>query len=171
MLVQNIPIPAQTNLLVFKDYIPLLQTLVWPVFWLIVFLVFKKQVTHLFQLVTRQIEKGGSVEVAGFKLVGGKLVEKTSDLGDKVDIAGNPDRFELLFKAQGISQGSFFKKSTKAMKVPGGCVIQVTNERQNPDGSWSVAESLTFVPGEVTIKEDKASGRFLDKFDQVLKSE
>lgn len=167
----NIPVSVQSTSATFKDYIPLLQTLVWPIFWLIVFLVFRKQITTLFRLILQQIEKGASVEVAGLKLTPGKLVEKTADLGDKVETAGNPDRFKLLFKAQGISQGSFFKKSTKAMKVPGGCVVQVTNERQNPDGSWSVAESLAFIPGEIAIKDDANSGHFLDTLDYSSKSE
>ena len=143
LLIQNIPTVTKsvaTNSTTFKDYIPLLQSSVWPIFWLIVFLAFRKQVVALFQLVLKQIDKGAAVEVAGLKLIPGKIVEKTADLGDKVETVGNPDRFQLLFKAQGISQGSFFKKSTKAMKVPGGCMVQVTNERQNPDSSWSVAE-------------------------------
>jgi hypothetical protein len=131
-------LPVQSTSVTFKDYIPLLQTLVWPVFWLLIFLIFRRQLTELFRLLLQQIEKGASVEVAGLKLTPGKIVEKTADLGEKVETAGNPDRFKLLFKAQGISQGSFFKKSTKAMKVPGGCIIQVTNERQNLDASWSV---------------------------------
>ena len=157
----TIPVSVQNTSTTLKDYIPLLQALVWPIFWLLVFLVFRKQIVTLFKLVLQQIEKGAAVEVAGVKLTPGKLVEKTADLGNKVETAGNPDRFELLFKAQGISQGSFFKKSTKAMKVPGGCLVQVTNERQNPDGSWSVAESLAFVPGEVAIEDDVNSGHFL----------
>ena len=116
----------------------------------------------LVQLILHQIEKGASVEVAGLKLTSEKLIKKTADLGDKVETSGNPDRFKLLFKAQGISQGTAFKKSTKAMTVPGGCVVQTTSERQNPDGSWSIAESLTYVPGEITIEDDSNSGHFLD---------
>lgn len=160
---------VQNTSITLKDYIPLLQTLVWPIFWLIVFIIFRRQLIALFRLVLQQIEKGASVEVAGLKLTPGKVVEKTADLGNKVETAGDPDRFELLFKAQGISQGSFFKKSTKAMKAPGGCIVQVTNERQNPDGSWSVAESLTFVSGDVVIKDDVNSGRFLDTSDDLVR--
>jgi len=157
--------PVQSNSATFKDYIPLLQALVWPMFWLLIFLIFRKQLAELFRLLLQQIEKGASVEVAGLKLTPEKVVEKTADLGDKVETAGNPDRFKLLFKAQGISQGSFFKKSTKAMKVLGGCIVQVTNERQNPDASWSIAESLTFIIGEIDIKDDVNSGRFLEDSD------
>lgn len=158
----TVSVGIQNTSAAFKDYIPLIQSLVWPLFWLIVFLAFRKQIILLFRLILQQIEKGASVEVAGLKLTPGKLVEKTADLGDKVQISGNPDRFKLLFKAQGVSQGSLFKKSTKAMQAPGGCVVQVTNERQNPDGSWSIAESLTYISGEITIKDDVNSGHFLD---------
>jgi hypothetical protein len=38
-------------------------------------------------------------------------------------------------------------KSTKAMEIPGsGCVVQVTTQQRNLDGSYSVAEALTYVP-------------------------
>lgn len=156
-----------------KDYIPLFQALVWPVFWLLIFLIFKKQLVELLHILLRQIEKGASVKVGVLELTSSNVVEKTADLGDKVETAGRPDRFELLFKAQGISKGRFFIKSTKAMKVPGGCVVQVTSELQNPDNSWSISESLTFVSGDIDIKKDKdsegrSSGRFLSISDNLL---
>jgi len=44
-------------------------------------------------------------------------------------------------------------KSTKAMETPTGVVIQVTTQQRNEDGSYAVAEALTFVPG-VQIKGD-----------------
>ena len=49
-------------------------------------------------------------------------------------------------------------KSTKAMEVIGGCVVQVTTQQ----GS-NIAEALTFVPGVkiVEIDGDKANGRKL----------
>lgn len=150
-----------------KDYIPLFQSLVWPIFWLLIFLIFRKQVVELLHVLLKQVEKGASVKVGVLELSSSNVVEKTADLGDKVETAGKPDRLQLLFKAQGVSKGRFFIKSTKAMKVPGGCVVQVTSEIQNPDKTWSIAESLTFVPGDVVIKDDidyegKKSGHFLD---------
>lgn len=165
--------PVQNTSATLKDYIPLFQALVWPVFWLLIFLIFKKQLVELLHILLRQIEKGASVKVGVLELTSSNVVEKTADLGDKVETAGRPDRFELLFKAQGISKGRFFVKSTKAMKVPGGCVVQVTSELQNPDQSWSIAESLTFVSGNIDIKEDKdskgkESGRYLGVSDNLL---
>ena len=60
---------------------------------------------------------------------------------------GNGDLFKLLCKASSKTEG--WMKSTKAMQVPNGCVVQVTTQQ------WAnVAEALTFVPG-VKIQEEK----------------
>jgi hypothetical protein len=162
---------AQSTLATFKDYVPLFQTLVWPIFLLIIFLVFKKQTIALFQLIPKLLNNGASLEYGGVKIKTEPLVTKTANLGENVETYGNPDRFVLLFKAQGISKEGKFTKSTKAMKVPGGCVVQVTNERQNPDKSWSIAESLTFIPGEIDIINDnKKSGSLLEVINNDKKS-
>lgn len=58
---------------------------------------------------------------------------------------GDGDAFLLLCKASSESQG--WMKSTKAMEVGTGCVIQVTTQQRNEDGSYVIAEALTFVPG------------------------
>ena len=73
-------------------------------------------------------------------------------------VVGNGDMFKLLCKAYSANEG--WMKSTKAMEVPGGCVIQVTTQQQNPDGSYAVAEALSFVPN-VKIVADDNSGRKL----------
>jgi hypothetical protein len=70
-------------------------------------------------------------------------------------VVGNGDMFALLCKASSQSEG--WMKSTKATEVPGGCVVQVTTQQRNPDGSYAVAEALTFVPG-VRIAEDPDHG-------------
>ena len=75
-------------------------------------------------------------------------------------VFGNGDMFKLLSKASSEREG--WMKSTKAMAIPGvGCVVQVTTQQRNPDGSYSLAEAVTFVPG-VTIVED-SRGRHLVK--------
>lgn len=53
-------------------------------------------------------------------------------------------------------------KSAKAMQVPGGCVVQVTTQQKNLDGSYAVAEALTFVPA-VRIVPDDNGGRKLGR--------
>jgi hypothetical protein len=73
-------------------------------------------------------------------------------------VVGNGDMFLLICKASSESEG--WMKSTKAMRVPGGCVVQVTTQQRNPDGSYAVAEALTYVPG-VALDEDENGGRKL----------
>jgi hypothetical protein len=75
-----------------------------------------------------------------------------------IKVVGNGDMFALLCKASSQEEG--WMKSTKAMQVFGGCVVQVTTQQRNPDGSYSVAEALTFVP-DVSIADDENGGRKL----------
>jgi len=86
-----------------------------------------------------------------------------ADTRDKVAdviVIGNGDMFELLCKAFSENQG--WMKSAKAMKIPGvGCVVQVTTQQCNPDGSYAVAEAITFVPGVRTVP-DENGGRKLE---------
>ena len=58
---------------------------------------------------------------------------------------GNTDTMALLCKASSQAQG--WMKATKVANGPGGCVVQVTTQQTNPDGSYAVAEALTYVPG------------------------
>jgi hypothetical protein len=65
---------------------------------------------------------------------------------------GNGDTFKLICKAYSQSEG--WMKSTKAMEIKNlGCVVQVTTQQRNPDGSYSIAEAVTFVPNAVIIEE------------------
>lgn len=75
-----------------------------------------------------------------------------------ITVFGNGDLFKLLSKASSEKEG--WMKSTKAMEIPGvGCVIQVTTQQRNPDGSYAVAEAVTFVPGVMLI--EASHGRYL----------
>lgn len=80
-----------------------------------------------------------------------------------VKFFGDGDLFQLLSKASSDAQG--WMKSTKAMQVPGGCVVQVTTQQKNLNGSSAIAEALTFVPGvriEVRLDPDgQVAGRSL----------
>lgn len=73
----------------------------------------------------------------------------TSDL----KVVGNGNLFQLLCKVSSEAEG--WMKSTKAIEVPGGCVVQVTTQQGE-----HVAEALTFVPG-VAIGEDVNGGKKL----------
>lgn len=75
-----------------------------------------------------------------------------------VVIIGNVDMFRLLCKASSQEEG--WMKCTKACEVPDGCIVQVTTQQRNSDGSYVVAEALTFVPN-VKIVEDENNGRKL----------
>ena len=75
-------------------------------------------------------------------------------------VYGNGDLFKLLSKASSQREG--WMKSTKVMEIPHvGCLVQVTTQQRNPDGSYAVAEALQFVPGVVLL--DNAAGRCLIK--------
>ena len=95
------------------------------------------------------------------------LVPKTltnTDISDvkvkvpDVKVVGNGDLFQVLCKASSQDQG--WMKSTKAMEIPNGCLVQVTTQQRNPDGSYAVAEALTFV-SSVRIVDDVNGGRKL----------
>lgn len=75
-----------------------------------------------------------------------------------IKVVGNGDMFRLLCKASSENEG--WMKSTKAMETGGGCVVQVTTQQRNADGSYAVAEALTYVPG-VKIADDENGGRKL----------
>ena len=75
-----------------------------------------------------------------------------------IRIVGNGDSFRLLFKASSKNEG--WMKSTKAMDVGHGCLVQVTTQQENPDGSYAVAEAVCFVPGAAII-DDENMGRKL----------
>jgi hypothetical protein len=75
-----------------------------------------------------------------------------------IKVVGNGDLFKLLCKASSETEG--WMKSTKAMQTPMGCVVQVTTQQKGIDGTYAVAEALTFVPGAVIV-DDENSGRKL----------
>lgn len=68
---------------------------------------------------------------------------------------GDGDTFKLIAKASSESEG--WMKSTKAMQIgDAGCVVQVTTQQRNPDGSYALAEAITFVPGVHIFEADDA---------------
>ena len=87
------------------------------------------------------------------------MSDKTLDISEvksaKANISdlvvyGDGDTFKLLCKASSKEEG--WMKSTKVCNVASGCIVQVTTQQRNPDGSYAVAEALTFVPGcEINI--------------------
>lgn len=132
---------------------------------IIAMILFRKPMSVLISAVGRRVRRGDTLKGPfGIEVSGNTtLVEKTEDAqrlaearGEELKVFGDPDRFKLLFKAQGAQ----WKKSTKAMDVPGGCLVLVTSERQSIDGEWTTAESLQLVPGATLEKNG-------DEFDLV----
>lgn len=84
----------------------------------------------------------------------------TEERGAKTNISdlkvyGDTDTFRLLCKASSEDQG--FMKSTKVCNLFNGCIVQVSTQQKNPDGSYAVAEALTFVP-DINMKTDVQEG-------------
>lgn len=77
------------------------------------------------------------------------VIQKVSD----VQVVGNTDLFQLICKASSKEQG--WMKSTKAMEVVGGCVVQVSTQQFN-----HVAEAVCFVPNVRIMENEK--GKYLD---------
>jgi len=71
------------------------------------------------------------------------------------------DLFKLLSKASSKSEG--WMKSTKAYDVSHGCLVQVTTQQKNLDGSYAVAEALTFVPGVRVTERRDTSGTVVSR--------
>ena len=59
---------------------------------------------------------------------------------------GDDDLFKCLSKAWSVTEG--WMKSTKAMNVPGGVVIQVSTQQGD-----HVAEAVAFVPGAEVVPD------------------
>ena len=76
-----------------------------------------------------------------------------------IKVVGNGDAFKLLFKASSENEG--WMKSTKAMDVGIGCLVQVTTQQRNPDMNYVVAEAVCFVPGVCIIEDTDNGGRML----------
>ncbi len=129
---------------------------------IVAMILFRTQTSGLLTAISRRVQKGATVKGWGIELSGSEpLVQSTDDAqrlakarGEELQVFGDPDRFKLLFKAQ----GERWKKSTKAMRVPGGCLVLVTSERQSVDGEWTTAESLELVPGADLIESEPDGG-------------
>lgn len=81
----------------------------------------------------------------------------TKNVSDLVTV-GNGDSFRLLCKAYSLEEG--WMKSSKAYFDGRGCFVQVTTQQKNQDGTYSLAEALSYSPG-VHIVADKNQGRKL----------
>jgi hypothetical protein len=120
------------------------------------------------EIITRPFARNTEEAVEGVTTPTTKKEGEREDPLEQPKLTGNPDQFQLLFKFQSNSEG--IMKSTKAMQVSGGCIVQVTTERWiPPDGPWAVAEALTFVPNMTVVPDDAEhpkNGRHLEPITQ-----
>jgi len=72
------------------------------------------------------------------------------------EVFGNSDTFVLVSKFSSEKAG--IMKSTKALDYGAGCIVQVTTQQRNPDGSFSIAEALTNVPDVELVTRKDANG-------------
>jgi outer membrane receptor for Fe3+-dicitrate len=133
------------------NWVPLYTTLLWVLLIAILLVVFRKTLKHL----QDRVEAGAPLKVGPLEVGPGPLITETAQLGPEVDTYGDPDQLRVLFKVQGRD----WKKSTKALQTPSGCLVQVTTERMNRNGEWTTAEALQFVPG-VCLLENREGGGF-----------
>ena len=82
--------------------------------------------------------------------------EETKATGTVLE--GMADQWHCLAKAYNEKEG--WMKSTKALRVGGGCLIQVTTQQKNPDGTWAIAEAVCFAERANLIVED-GKARFM----------
>jgi len=71
---------------------------------------------------------------------------------------GNAATFQLLCKSSSAIEG--WTKSTTAMSLESGCLVQTTTQQLNKDGSYALSESLCFIPN-TRIDADVNGGKKL----------
>jgi len=86
------------------------------------------------------------------KTLGIENVAQAKEKINDIKVFGDGDTFALLCKASSESQG--WMKSTKVCNIHNGCIVQVSTQQRNPDGSYVVAEALTFVPDVNMVEWD-----------------
>lgn len=61
---------------------------------------------------------------------------------------GDGNAWKLLGKASSVNEG--WMKSSKAYEIKEmGCIVQGTTQQKGLDGTYAVAEAITFVPGRI----------------------
>lgn len=110
--------------------------------------------------VTKEIKTADDQDIVAAKPVEKALdVVSIADAKEKVSdikVFGDGDAWQLVCKASSADQG--WMKSTKAMSVPGaGVLVQVSTQQKGLDGTYAVAEAITFVPG-VHIRKNTTTG-------------
>jgi hypothetical protein len=97
--------------------------------------------------------KGKTLDITSVK----DAKKKVSDL----KVFGDGDAWQLLCKASSEQEG--WMKSTKVLNIEGeGCLVQVSTQQRNPDGSNAIAEAICFVPKVELVISDDGKSRKLE---------
>ena len=102
----------------------------------------------------------GGAEVST-KTFGNTTASQAKDNVKDIVFWGDGDTFKLISKASSEKEG--WMKSTKAMQAANGCVVQVTTQQRNPDGSYAVAEAITFVPSCSIVEKQDDTGKVISR--------
>ena len=79
-----------------------------------------------------------------------------------IKVFGIGDTFKLICKASSEAEG--WMKSTKACEISEvGCIVQVSTQQRNDDGTYAVAEALTFVPNCHINTETDSHGSIVER--------
>jgi hypothetical protein len=96
-----------------------------------------------------------------------KTLKNTEASGAKKNVSdiqfwGNGDTWKLISKASSENEG--WMKSTKAVQLNEGCLVQVTTQQRNPDGSYALAEAISFAPkARISETIDVVTGEVLSR--------
>ena len=96
-----------------------------------------------------------------------KTLHNSDQSGTKTNVSdlvvfGNTDMFQLLCKASSKKEG--WMKSTKALHIDNvGCLVQVSTQQRNPDGSYALVEALSFIPKTRIITETDEEGKLIGR--------
>ena len=112
-------------------------------------------------LVAKEYFEANFSQLNANKTLGNTCANGTTKNVKDVVFWGNGDTFELISKASSESEG--WMKSTKAMDTNNGVVVQVTTQQRNPDGSYSLAEALTFVPEASIYRVTDGDGKVISR--------
>jgi len=86
----------------------------------------------------------------------------TKDQVSDVKIFGNPDMWQLLCKASSLEEG--WMKSTKGLAIDKvGIALSVTTQQKNQDGSYAIAESVTFIPNAKIIEIKDSQNKVIER--------
>lgn len=142
------------------NYVPLGQTVLWILLIIFLLILFIFHLYGILSALKKRLNQGAIIKIGDVEIGGVEFNTSTADAEKShkdLKIYGNPDQLKLLFKAS----TSTWSNSTKALETHNGCLIQVTNEQKQVDGSWIAAEALTFIPNVVVKDLPDGKGRYL----------